>query len=108
MRMAFMGSRERMDAQRAYQLGIVTEVVSKEKLVPRALEIAEAISEQAPLAVRATKELMHRAYGIEWAHREVLEHGEFLRDMVHRGPDVKEGTRAFAEKRKPNWQGTWG
>jgi enoyl-CoA hydratase/carnithine racemase len=106
MRMALMGTGERLSAQRAYELGIVTELVPQDRLIQRALEIAEKIGEQAPLAVRATKEAMHRAYGLEWAHAEPLAYANLLRDMVHRGPDTKEGPRAFAEKRKPRWTGS--
>ena len=103
MRMALMGTSERMDARRAYDLGIVTELVPPERLLPRTLEIAGQIAKQAPLAVRAIKELMHRAYSLEFAKPEVLAHAELLRDMVHRGPDAKEGPQAFAEKRAPRW-----
>lgn len=106
MRMAMMGTAERMNAARAYQLGIVTELVPAERLLARTLEVAGAISKQAPLAVRAIKELMHRAYSLELAYPELLAHAELLRDVVHRGPDAKEGPRAFAEKRVPRWTGS--
>jgi enoyl-CoA hydratase/carnithine racemase len=106
MRMALMGTSERMSAERAHQLGIVTEVVAQDAVVSRALEIAHNIGEQAPLAVRAIKESMHRAYGLEWAHAEPLAYADTLRDIIHTGPDTREGPRAFAEKRKPQWTGS--
>jgi enoyl-CoA hydratase/carnithine racemase len=106
MRMALMGTSERLSALRAYELGIVTELLPREQLIPRALEIGDKIAEQAPLAMRAIKESMHRAYGLEWAHAEALAYANLLRDMIDRGPDAREGPRAFAEKRKPQWTGS--
>lgn len=108
LRMAFMGSAERMSAQRAYELGIVTEVVPADRLIPRAVEIAEIIAQQAPLAVRAIKEVLHRAYELRFAQRESFSYGDLIRKIVHRSEDFKEGPRAFAEKRKPVWKGKGG
>ncbi len=105
LRMAFMGSSERMSAQRAYELGIVTEVVPRDRLIPRAIEIAEVISQQAPLALMAIKEVLHRAYELRFAQREIFSYADMLRKRVHQSEDFKEGPRAFAEKRKPVWTG---
>ena len=105
LRMAFMGSSERMSAQRAFDLGIVTELTPAERLLPRAVEIAEVIGEQAPLAVRAIKEVLHRAYELRFAQREIFAHGDLLRKIVDQSEDHREGPRAFAEKRKPVWKG---
>ena len=108
LRMAFMGSAERMPAQRAYELGIVTELVSPDRLIPRAVEIAEVIAQQAPLAVRAIKEVLHRAHELRFAQRDSFAYGDFMRRIVHRSEDFKEGPRSFAEKRKPVWKGKSG
>jgi E-phenylitaconyl-CoA hydratase len=105
MRMALMGNTERMSAQRAYEIGLVTEVVPKENLIPRAFEIMEKILEQAPLAVQAIIESMHRAYGLEYRHLSAVEHGELIRVPVQTSEDRREGSRAFAEGRKPVWKG---
>jgi enoyl-CoA hydratase/carnithine racemase len=105
-RMAFMGTKERMSAQRAYDLGIVTEVVAAERLMERAMEIAGCIAEQAPLAIEATKEILHRAFELRFAHRKELDHGILLREArTHHSEDYREGPRAFAERRKPQWKG---
>jgi enoyl-CoA hydratase/carnithine racemase len=106
MRMALMGTSERLSAERAYQVGFVTEVVPQDQLLTRAFDIAEKIGAQAPLAVRAIKESMHRAYGLEWAHAEPLAHANTLRDIIHTSADTREGPRSFAEKRKPQWTGS--
>lgn len=106
LRMAFMGNKERIDARRAYELGIVTEVTTPEQLMPRATELALAICEQAPLAIAATKEVLHRAFELRFAQREALDYGILLRESrTHHSADYLEGPRAFAEKRKPRWQG---
>jgi enoyl-CoA hydratase/carnithine racemase len=105
-RMAFMGTKERMSAQRAYELGIVTEVVPADRLLERAMEIAGCIAEQAPLAVEATKEILHRAFELRFARRKELDHGILLREAkTHHSEDYREGPRAFAERRKPQWKG---
>jgi enoyl-CoA hydratase/carnithine racemase len=104
--MALLGTKERLTAQRAYDLGIVTELVSREELLPRAIELAEMICEQAPLAVRATKEALHRAHDIRFTIRELYDHMDVLRQYVdHDSEDGREGPRAFSQKRKAEWQG---
>ena len=104
LRMAFMGTKERMDANRAYQLGIVTEVVPYERLMPRATELAEAIKEQSPTAIAVIKEALHRGYEYRFAKKEASAYGSLLRSAVLGvTPDSTEGARAFAEKRKPKW-----
>jgi enoyl-CoA hydratase/carnithine racemase len=103
MRMAFLGKYERMTAERALQLGMISEIVDPpERLRERAQELAEAIAKNSPAAMAATKKAL-------WA---ALEHG--LTDASRIGahhmmsmwghPDQDEGPRAFAEKREPNWQ----
>lgn len=105
LRMALMGTAERVSAQRAYELGIITEVVPQERLIPRAVEIAEVIAKQAPLAVCAVKEALHRAYELRFVHREIYEHMGLIANLVAQSEDHKEGPRAFAEKRQANWTG---
>ena len=106
LRMALMGTKERMDAKRAYELGIVTEIVPLDRLMSRATELAEAICEQAPLAVAAIKEVLHRTYELRFAQREAFDYGNLLREeKTHHSEDYLEGPRAFAEGRKPVWKG---
>jgi enoyl-CoA hydratase/carnithine racemase len=105
-RMALLGTKERLTAQRAYELGIVTELVSREQLMPRAIELAQAICEQAPLAVRATKEALVRAHDLRYTTRDLYAHMDVVRQYVdHDSDDGKEGPRAFSQKRPANWQG---
>ena len=55
MRVALMGRHERLDAPRAYDLGLVTEVVAADALAARLREIADTVNRNAPLAVRGTR-----------------------------------------------------
>ena len=102
LRMSFLGGSERMSAERAYQLGLVGDVVPREQLLPRALELAGRIAEHSPAALAASKraiwESLDRGLGDALAHA-----WEIIRE--HAGhPDSQEGPRAFAERRKPRWK----
>ena len=103
MRMAFMGRHERMGAERAYELGMISEIVDPpERLRERAQELAETIAKNSPTAMAATKQALWGAleYGLTEACREGAKH--LVSVWGH--PDQEEGPRAFAEKREPNWQ----
>src|SRR6201995_2403943 len=55
LRMALMGKHERMSAQRAYELGLISEIVEHDQLLERAYAIADIVNSNAPLAVRGTR-----------------------------------------------------
>ncbi len=101
MRMQMTGKHERLSAQRALELGIVTEVAPFERLQAVARELAEKIARNAPSAVRAVKKaLLHAAMsGLD----ETLEYARQLNQAQGQHPDIKEGVQAFAEKREPRW-----
>ena len=102
MRMALMGAGERVPAQRALEMGIVTEVVEDKPLLDRALELAETMRNNSPAAMRTAKRILWAALekGLTEGHEEMMKISETYRNH----PDGVEGPRAFAEKRKPNWQ----
>ncbi|MGK2865639.1 MAG: enoyl-CoA hydratase/isomerase family protein [Mycobacterium sp.] len=102
LRMALMGKHERMTVERAYELGLITEIVEHEKLLERAHEIADAVNLNAPLAVRGTRLAIHKTLDLPLHEGEIL--AETFRERVTRTEDALEGPRAFVEKRKPNWQ----
>lgn len=104
LRMALMGKHERMSAQRAYDLGLVSEVVEHDKLMERAYEIAAIVNRNAPLAVRGTRLAIRRGIDLPMHEAEVL--AETFRERVLRTDDAKEGPLAFMEKRAPRWQCT--
>ena len=103
MRMAFMGRHERMPASRAYELGMVSQVVDPpERLRDEAQKLAETIARNSPAAMAATKRALWGAFemGLTDACRAGAK--ELVGLWGH--PDQQEGPRAFAEKREPNWQ----
>lgn len=102
LRMALMGKHERMTVQRAYELGLITEIVEHDKLLDRAHEIADTVNLNAPLAVRGTRLAIHKTLDLPLHEGEIL--AETFRERVTRTEDALEGPRAFVEKRKPNWQ----
>lgn len=102
LRMALLGSRERMSARRAYEVGLVTEVVTHDRLIPRAREIAEMITSNAPLAVWGTKMGILQGLGLPIPQAEEIAAGYL--EVVEQSEDHEEGPRAFIEKRKPRWQ----
>ena len=102
MRMALMGRHERLSATRAYDLGLVSEVVEHDRLVERAHEIAGVVNRNAPLAVRGTRLAIRRGLDLPLYEAEVM--AEAFRERVVRTDDAKEGPRAFVEKREPKWR----
>ena len=94
---------ELISASRAYEIGLVNAVVAAEDVLTRALDIAQRIAQNGPLAVRAIKELVRLAATgdvSQWAHR-LAE----LQPAVFASDDAAEGARAFVEKRTPQWSG---
>jgi len=92
-----------LSAQRAYELGYVNAVVPPDRLRATALELAETIVRNAPLTVRAARELVYLS--TEMGRSAALRAGRHLFEPVYLSEDAQEGPRAFAEKRQPNWKG---
>jgi enoyl-CoA hydratase/carnithine racemase len=104
MRLALTGRHERMSAQRAYELGMISEIVEHDVLLERAKEVAALVNRNAPLAVRGTRLAIRKGLDLPLHEAEIL--GEAFRERVVRTDDAKEGPAAFNEKRKPTWTGT--
>ncbi|WP_419222373.1 enoyl-CoA hydratase/isomerase family protein [Gordonia sp. CPCC 206044] len=102
LRMALMGKHERMNATRALELGMISEVVEHDQLVERAHEIADIVNSNAPLAVRGTRLAILKGLDLPLHEAEML--AESFRERVTRTEDALEGPRAFVEKRAPQWQ----
>jgi enoyl-CoA hydratase/carnithine racemase len=103
MRMAFVGRHERMSAARAYELGMVSQVVDPpERLRDEAQALAEKIARNSPAAMAATKRALWGA--LETGLTDACRRG--ARELVSMWghPDQEEGPRAFAEKREARWQ----
>jgi enoyl-CoA hydratase/carnithine racemase len=102
MRFALMGKHERMSAQRAYELGLISEIVPHDDLPRRAREIAAIINRNAPLAVRGTRLAIRKGADLPLHEAEIL--AEAFRERVVRTDDAKEGPAAFVAKRDPKWR----
>ena len=90
-------------AQRAYELGLVTEVVPLAGLDAAVEQTVADIRRCAPLSVRSTKESAMR--GLDVTLQEAGKR-EYSWEMARRkSDDAVEGPRAFAEKREPQWKG---
>ena len=101
LRFALMGKHERMPVQRAYELGLVSEIVPADQLQARAREIAGIVNRNAPLAVRGTRLAITKSLGLPLHEAEIM--GEAYRERVTRTDDALEGPAAFLEKREPTW-----
>ena len=92
-----------VDAEEARRIGLVNRVVPPSELMPAAWGWAEAICENAPLVVRAGKEAVIRGMGMSLEEGLRLEQSLAARTLE--SEDIKEGIKAFAEKRKPLFKG---
>jgi len=104
MRMVIEGRHFRVTAQQAYQWGLVSEVLPREKLMDKAWEIARHIAEDAaPLAVQGSKKAIYGA--IDRGPGEGIPYTWTVLTDIQDTEDTKEGFRAFVEKRKPRFVG---
>jgi 2-(1,2-epoxy-1,2-dihydrophenyl)acetyl-CoA isomerase len=91
------------DANRALELGLVTEVVPHEKLYDRVNELAHRLAEGPPLAIRMAKRMMYKQQ--EMTLQNALEDAALSVMITNPSEDVREGLRAFRDKRKPQFKG---
>jgi enoyl-CoA hydratase/carnithine racemase len=94
---------ERIDAARAYEVGLVSRVVEPAALLPAAEALAERIAQNGPLAVKITKELAWRS--LHQHPDDALRFYSAVTALIHQTEDAKEGPRAFTEKRSPRFRG---
>jgi E-phenylitaconyl-CoA hydratase len=101
LRMTLQGKSFRLPAERAYQLGLVDELVEPADLLPTAEKIAQDIAKNSPHAVSLSKQALWSAQEMGYHH--AMEYGWALLRMHWAHPDFKEGPQAFAERREPEW-----
>jgi enoyl-CoA hydratase len=92
-----------IDAERGYELGLVNRLAEPGEAVATALQLAETIAANGPLALAATKRIMAEA--VDWADSEFFARQAEISGPVMTSEDAREGATAFAEKRAPVWKG---
>jgi len=96
---------DRINAQEAYNIGLVQKVVPKEELLEEAIKLAERICENGPVAVRLIKEAVYRGLDVPLRASIILSRLYSYRNLQLAPEDVEEGGKSFAEKRKPVYKG---
>lgn len=91
-----------IDAQEALRMGLVSKVVPHADLMPTAVDIGRRIARNAPLAVRAVKQLVVQGQDLPLVH--ALHIDKYMYGLLKDTEDRIEGRRAFAEKREPVWK----
>ncbi len=94
-----------VDAAHAREIGLVNEVTDDDSLPDAAVALAAELAENAPLAMRGNKHAIEVIAGNAALSAEQEEELIELRRSCFASEDFREGIRAFAEKRKPKWQG---
>ena len=101
MELALTG--EPIGAERAYEIGIVNRTTEPGTALDVAVELAQAITKNAPLALMASKEIVQKA--VDWTEEEGWAKQGEISGPVFVSEDAREGATAFAEKREPVWRG---
>jgi enoyl-CoA hydratase/carnithine racemase len=94
-----------VDAERALQMGLVGEVVGDDEVESAALELAAEVAGNAPLSMRGNKRAIETLARFPRLSAEQEEELVELRRSCFASHDLREGIRAFAEKRRPRWRG---
>ncbi len=94
---------DQVSAQEAHRLGLVNRVVPGSELMAEAKKLAATLASRAPLAVRYILEAVHK--GVEMAFPQAQVFEATLFGLVASSEDMREGTAAFLEKRKPAFKG---
>ena len=92
-----------IDATRAFEVGLVNRVVPGDQLHDAVQGLAETIAANAPLSVRAAKQMVYRA--AVGRSEDEFAIADAIWEPVYRSEDAQEGPRAFGERRPPQWKG---
>ncbi len=92
-----------IEAERAHELGLVNRLADPGQALDTALELAETIAANGPLALAATKRIMVES--ADWPDAEYFDRQREIIEPVFNSEDAREGATAFAERRDPVWKG---
>ena len=92
-----------ISAQRAYEIGLVNRLAEPDQLMACALELAAEVLDGAPLSVQAARDTV--MLSTEMGRSAALRAARHASTHCYQSEDAQEGPRAFAEKRRPRWQG---
>jgi E-phenylitaconyl-CoA hydratase len=101
MQMVLMGKEFRLSAQRAFDLGLVNELVPADKVLTTAMSIAHVIAANSHSAVNLSQRAMWAS--LNQSYDAAMEYAWSLIKLQRFHPDYVEGPRAFSERRAPNW-----
>jgi E-phenylitaconyl-CoA hydratase len=101
IRMTVLGSDYRLSAERAYQLGLVDELTTRDELMVVARKLADQIKRHSPAAVSLSLQAVWKS--LELGYTPACELGYGLVQIHRHHPDAAEGPKAFMEKREPKW-----
>jgi enoyl-CoA hydratase/carnithine racemase len=94
---------DQVSAQEAHRLGLVNRVVPAAELMAEAKKLAASLASKAPIAIRYILEAVHKGTEMPFAQAQIFEATLF--GLVSSTDDMREGTAAFLEKRKPAFKG---
>jgi enoyl-CoA hydratase len=92
-----------MGAERAFQFGLVNELTEPGEALARAIAMAARVAQNGPLAIQASKKIANEA--LDWSQHDMFIKQAPMMKHIFESEDAREGALAFAEKRKPIWQG---
>jgi enoyl-CoA hydratase len=92
-----------IDAERGFELGLVNRLAEPGRALEEALSLAEQVAPNGPLALAATKRILHES--VDWPESEFFARQGEIAGPVMSSEDAREGATAFAEKRAPEWKG---
>jgi enoyl-CoA hydratase/carnithine racemase len=94
---------EPIGADRAYQAGLVNRLCKRGEALEGALQLAESVCAGSPVAVRQSRSVTYASTAVDDDEAWALSRAAVK--VIFRSEDFKEGQRAFAEKRLPEWTG---
>lgn len=101
--MALLLTGQPINGNDALRIGLVNQLIDGEQLLPKVIEIAQKMAAKGPIALKYTKEVVHK--GLDLTMDQALSLEADLYFLLHTSKDRTEGIKAFQEKRKAQFKG---